>query len=86
MFEKKNKEKQAKAKARASMITTDAGVSIAHVQSSTYTDEVFCLYDTGATNCMVLPNDQNFKGSPIKCTLPGETSNWTGDPSVVHER
>eukprot|EP00971_Amphidinium_carterae_P092433 1830052-Amphidinium_carterae.1 len=72
MFEKRNKDRQAKGKTRASMITADASVSIAHVQSSTYIDDIFCLYDTGA-NCMVLPNDQNFKGSPIKCTLPGET-------------
>eukprot|EP00971_Amphidinium_carterae_P099075 1959167-Amphidinium_carterae.3 len=32
----------------------------------------FFLYDTGA-NCMVLPSGPGFKGSPIKCTLPGET-------------
>eukprot|EP00971_Amphidinium_carterae_P350231 6491446-Amphidinium_carterae.1 len=33
---------------------------------------MFCLYDTGA-NCMVLPNDKKYKGTAIRCTLPGET-------------
>eukprot|EP00971_Amphidinium_carterae_P104962 2078503-Amphidinium_carterae.1 len=70
MFDKRN---EARAnKPRASMITSDSSVSIAHVQTSSYIDDVFCLYDTGA-NCMVLPNLRNFKGAPIKCTLPGET-------------
>eukprot|EP00971_Amphidinium_carterae_P064653 1281269-Amphidinium_carterae.1 len=56
------------------MITSESIVSIAHVHTSAYTDDVFCLYDTGA-NCMVLPNLRDFKGAPIKCTLPasGET-------------
>eukprot|EP00971_Amphidinium_carterae_P331807 6465602-Amphidinium_carterae.1 len=45
---------------------------IAHVKSSFFTDEMFCLYDTGA-NCMVLPNDKKYKGTAIRCTLPGET-------------
>eukprot|EP00971_Amphidinium_carterae_P261404 5185786-Amphidinium_carterae.1 len=54
------------------MITADAGISIAHVKLSFFTDEMFCLYDTGA-NCMVLPNDKKYKGTAIRCTLPGET-------------
>eukprot|EP00971_Amphidinium_carterae_P009645 190486-Amphidinium_carterae.1 len=54
------------------MITADAGISIAHVKSSFFTDEMFCLYDTGA-NCMVLPTDKKYKGTAIRCTLPGET-------------
>eukprot|EP00971_Amphidinium_carterae_P107031 2119975-Amphidinium_carterae.1 len=28
--------------------------------------------DCSWANCMVLPNHQRFKGSPIRCTLPGE--------------
>eukprot|EP00971_Amphidinium_carterae_P246333 4892680-Amphidinium_carterae.3 len=54
------------------MITADSGISIAHVKSSVFTDEMFCLYDTGA-NCMVLPSNKKFKGTAIRCTLPGET-------------
>eukprot|EP00971_Amphidinium_carterae_P208939 4145054-Amphidinium_carterae.6 len=72
MYEKRIRERQAQAKAKASMITADGSVSIANVKSCAFTDEVFCLYDTRA-NCMVLPNGPEFKGSPIKCTLPGET-------------
>eukprot|EP00971_Amphidinium_carterae_P292883 5814893-Amphidinium_carterae.1 len=72
--EKRIKDRQARASSqtRASMITADAGISIAHVKSSFFTDEMFCLYDTGA-NCMVLPNDKKYRGTAIRCTLPGET-------------
>eukprot|EP00971_Amphidinium_carterae_P075775 1497311-Amphidinium_carterae.2 len=44
---------------RASMITADAGISIAHVKSR--------------ANCMVLPTDKKYRGTAIRCTLPGET-------------
>eukprot|EP00971_Amphidinium_carterae_P098782 1953661-Amphidinium_carterae.1 len=67
MYEKRIKEKQARTK--ASMIMAEGIVSIANVKPCVYTDEVFCLYDTGA-NCMVLPSGPGFKGVPIKCTLP----------------
>eukprot|EP00971_Amphidinium_carterae_P170267 3373490-Amphidinium_carterae.1 len=54
------------------MISADAGISIANVRSGQFTDEMFCLYDTGA-NCMVVPHDRKYKGTAIRCTLPGET-------------